>query len=87
MTINVSESDFKREKIPNQSNDPNIGAMLDHLYARTDQLACQVELGQIGFIDAVDMAYSAAQWAGLTNLAGEDAVQNVLADAFCGLSR
>ena len=42
-----------------------------------------VVAGRLGFIDAVDMAYSAAIWAGLTDDLGDDTVQRVMAAAFC----
>jgi len=38
--------------------------------------------GQLSFIDAVDIAYSAADWSGLVDRYGDDVVQLVLADAF-----
>ena len=34
--------------------------------------------------EAVDMAYSAAEWAGLIEAVGDDAVQAVLAASFAG---
>lgn len=51
---------------------------------RCSELTDRVQRGEIGFIDAVDMAYSAAQWAGLTETAGDDAVQLVMAAGFQG---
>jgi hypothetical protein len=62
---------------------PTIGNRQLELFAiRCSELADRVQRGEIGFIDAVDMAYSAAQWAGLTESAGDDAVQAVMAAAF-----
>jgi hypothetical protein len=60
-------------------------AQLSLLAIRASELADRVCAGQIGFIDAVDMAYSAAQWSGLTESAGDDAVQKILAAAFGGI--
>jgi hypothetical protein len=60
---------------------------LSLLGIRADELADRVRLGEIGFIDAVDMAYSAAQWSGVTESAGEDAVQKILAAAFGNIGR
>ena len=39
---------------------------------------------QLGFIDAIDMAYTAADFAGLVDRYGDDTVQMILADAFGG---
>jgi hypothetical protein len=55
---------------------------LDLLYIRSCTLAERVCQGQLPFIDAVDMAYSAAEWAGLCDSHGDDAVQAELAAAF-----
>jgi hypothetical protein len=61
---------------------------LELLALRSCDLAERVEAGTIGFIDAVDLAYSAAQWAGLTESAGdEDAVQKVMYAAFATTTR
>jgi hypothetical protein len=66
---------------PSPSND-FVAAQLSILAVRADELRERVRSGQIAFIDAVDMAYSAAQWAGLTESVGDDVVQKVLAAAF-----
>ena len=55
---------------------------LELLAIRSAELADRVTAGQIGFIDAVDAAYSAAQWAGLTEAVGDDAIQKILAAVF-----
>jgi hypothetical protein len=55
---------------------------LDLLYIRSCTLAERVCAGTLPFIDAVDMAYSAAEWAGLCDSHGDDAVQAELAAAF-----
>jgi hypothetical protein len=55
---------------------------LDLLYERCLTLADRVLSGQLPFIDAVDMAYSAAEWSGLVDRVGDDLIQLVLADAF-----
>jgi hypothetical protein len=55
---------------------------LDLLYVRSCTLAERVCDGTLPFIDAVDMAYSAAEFTGLCDSWGDDAVQAVLADAF-----
>jgi hypothetical protein len=55
---------------------------LDLLYIRSCTLAERVCDGELPFIDAVDMAYSAAQFAGLCDSWGDEAVQAELAAAF-----
>jgi hypothetical protein len=49
---------------------------------RSLELADQVANGRIGFLDAVDAAYSAAEWAGLLEDLGDDIVQFTLSAAF-----
>lgn len=60
------------------------GLPLDLLFERTSVLADRARDGSLPFLDAVDMAYSAAQWSGLVDRYGDDVVQLVLADAFKG---
>lgn len=55
--------------------------------ARCQELADRVRAGQIAFIEAVDMAYEAAIWSGLTDAAGDDPVQWVMATVFMDLPR
>jgi hypothetical protein len=62
-----------------------IATQLRLLAIRASELADQVTRNELGFIDAVDLAYSAAQWSGLTDRAGDDAVQKILAAAFGGI--
>jgi hypothetical protein len=57
---------------------------LDLLHERCVTLAERVQAGELAFIDAVDMAYTAADFAGLIEHYGDDAVQEVLARAFIG---
>jgi hypothetical protein len=57
---------------------------LDLFYDRCCTLAGRVNANGIGFIDAVDLAYSAAQFSGLADRVGDDAVQAVMASAFMG---
>jgi hypothetical protein len=49
---------------------------------RCRDLRDQVVDGRMLFIDAVDMAYSAAVWSGLADDLGDDVVQQVMAAAF-----
>ena len=49
---------------------------------RCRDLRDRVVRGDISFIEAVDMAYSAAIWSGLSDDLGDDTVQNVMAVAF-----
>lgn len=55
---------------------------LELLFNRSCILAERVAIGDIPFIEAVDMAYSAAALGGLVDHWGDDAVQTVLAAAF-----
>jgi hypothetical protein len=54
------------------------------LFERCTTLAERVRERRLSFIDAVDMAYSAADFAGLIESYGDDRIQAVLADAFMG---
>jgi hypothetical protein len=60
---------------------------LEILALRSLELADRAAAGQLPFIDAVDMAYSAAQWAGLPESVGDDIVQATLAAAFANARR
>jgi hypothetical protein len=57
---------------------------LDLFGTRCRDLVERINSGSISFIDAVDMAYSAAIWSGLADDLGDDAVQKVMADVFIG---
>lgn len=57
---------------------------LDLLFERAVTLADRIRAGELPFIDGVDMAYSAADFAGLIDRYGDDVVQNLLAEAFIG---
>ncbi len=72
----------KQQALPSPSN--SVVVQLELLALRASELADRVAAGQLAFIDAVDLAYSAAQWSGLTETAGDDMVQKVLAAAFVG---
>jgi hypothetical protein len=60
---------------------------LELFSARCHELAQRVNLGTISFIDAVDMAYSAAVRSGMADDLGDDAVQATMAAAFMGARR
>jgi hypothetical protein len=49
---------------------------------RCSEIVERVDADLIGFIDGVDMAYSAAVWSGSTDHVGDDAVQTVMCRAF-----
>jgi hypothetical protein len=55
---------------------------LELLALRSLELADRVAAGEIAFLDAVDIAYDAAVWSGLTSTVGDDIVQATLAAAF-----
>jgi hypothetical protein len=50
--------------------------------AKCAELADRVRAGNLGFIDATDMAYSAACWSGLVDLIGDDEIQKIMTVAF-----
>jgi hypothetical protein len=58
---------------------------LDLLFERSCALADRARTGSLQFTDAVDMAYSAADLAGLVERFGDDVIQLVLADAFAAV--
>jgi hypothetical protein len=60
---------------------------LEVLALRSLELADRVAVGEIPFLDAVDLAYEAAVWSGLTETAGDDIVQATLAAAFANARR
>ena len=60
---------------------------LQILFQRSCTLAGRVMAGDMPFLDAVDFAYSAADFAGTVDRFGDDAVQAVLAEAFMGVPR
>jgi hypothetical protein len=60
---------------------------LEILARRSLELADQVAAGQLGFIDAVDLAYEAACFAGLVRAVGDDVVQATLAACFANARR
>jgi hypothetical protein len=76
-----------------------IQRQLEILALRSLELADRVAAGEIGFLDAVDLAYEAAVWSGLPNaieasglvdnsiLTGDDVVQATLAAAFANARR
>jgi hypothetical protein len=55
---------------------------LEILALRSLELADQVAAGHLPFIDAVDMAYSAAQWAGLPETVGDNTIKLALSASF-----
>jgi hypothetical protein len=55
---------------------------LELLADQCKTLARRVKNGDLGFIEAVDFAYSAADFAGLIQNYGDDQIQAVLASAF-----
>jgi hypothetical protein len=60
---------------------------LEILAIRSLELADQVASGDLSFLDAVDMAYDAACWAGLVKAVGDGVVQATMAAAFANARR
>jgi hypothetical protein len=55
---------------------------LDLLFERCCTLADRVDASELAFLDAVDMAWTAAEFAGTVDRVGPDQIQHVLACAF-----
>jgi hypothetical protein len=68
-----------------QANPSRATRQLELLALRSFELADRVKAGEIRFLDAVDMAYEAALWSGLTQTVGVDVVQTVLEAAFANV--
>jgi hypothetical protein len=60
---------------------------LEVLALRSLDLADRVAIGEIAFLDAVDIAYDAAVWSGLASTVGDDIVQATMAAAFANARR
>jgi hypothetical protein len=60
---------------------------LEILALRALELADRVAAGELAFLAAVDIAYEAAVWSGLTSTVGDDIVQATLAAAFANARR
>jgi hypothetical protein len=54
---------------------------------RCRTLASRVQNNQVPFIEAVDLAYSAADFAGLIESYGDDRIQELMASAFMGAAQ
>jgi hypothetical protein len=65
-----------------ETSAPHRAAQLELFAIRCSEMVERIAAREIGFIDAVDMLYSAAIWSGLADNVGDDAVQLVLAAAF-----
>jgi hypothetical protein len=55
---------------------------LEILHERSCTLANRVEACELSFLDAIDIAWTAAEFAGTVDRVGPDLVQQVLAAAF-----
>lgn len=67
-----------RPDVPREDHARQLG-----LFAvRCDEIAGRVAAGELPFIEAVDLLYSAAVWSGLCENVGDDQVQEIMADAF-----
>jgi hypothetical protein len=60
---------------------------LEILALRSLELADRAAAGQLPFINAADMAYSAAQWAGRPETVIDDAIQLLLSASFANARR
>ena len=71
-----------REKSGQPFSTAALEQQLEILFQRANYLAHAVEVGALQFLDAIDLSWDAAEWAGLVKMAGADRVQQVLARAF-----
>jgi hypothetical protein len=55
---------------------------LEILALRSLELADRVAVGELPFIEAIDLAYNAAEWSGLIETVGDNIVQATIAAAF-----
>jgi hypothetical protein len=62
-------------------------AQLELFARRCLDLADRVAENRMAFLDAVDMAYSAAEWCGLVDDLGDDLIQATMAAAFANAKR
>jgi hypothetical protein len=68
--------------------DRSVAARQLEIFAiRCLEIADRVAENQLAFLDGVDLAYSAAQWSGLTDAVGDDIVQATMAAAFANARR
>jgi hypothetical protein len=77
---------FVDQTIP-LGNNPRATKQLELLALRSFDFADRVELGEIKFLDAVDVLYDGAVTAGLVDTVGDDVVQATLAAAFASVRR
>lgn len=70
---------------PSETQIDFVAAQLSLLAIRGSQLADRVTLGQINFLDAVDLAYDAAVSSGLVDAVGDEQIQKLLAACFGGI--
>jgi hypothetical protein len=85
--------------LPEKQRRSFVQRQLEILALRSLELADQTAAGQISFLDAIDLAYEAALWAGLPHaieasglidtsiMSGDDVVQVTLAAAFANARR
>jgi hypothetical protein len=96
MPAHSSQLPANNEKLRRQIEAAREGAMsvrarrvrqIEILALRSMELADRVAAGEIKFLDAVDVAYEAALWSGLTETAGDDIVQATIAAAVANARR
>ena len=77
----IATSEISARRGPTVTDDFT-SRQLEIFASRSRELAVRVAAGQVTFLDAVDLLYSAAEWAGLVENVGDDVVQAVLVTAF-----
>jgi len=74
----IKHTDLRRKPTPENFTQ----RQLELFAIRCSELADRVAAGNLAFLDAIDFAYTAADFAGLVESAGDDAVQKIMAAAF-----
>jgi hypothetical protein len=87
MGIHSPRATLQHEATAATSRNNRAAAQLELFALRCLDLADRVANHQLPFLDAVDLAYDAALWAGLVDEVGDDIVQATMAAAFANARR
>ena len=77
----------RTKEYPQDSSVDRAAAQLELFARRCLDLADRVAENKIAFLDAIDVAYEAAVWAGLCETIGDDLIQATMAAAFANARR
>jgi hypothetical protein len=85
--LELAEKELQQDTNPQRQFQALTKPQLELFAIRCSELAGRVLAGTIPFIDAIDMAHSAAVWSGLVESVGDDGIQKVMAAAFMTVPR